>query len=97
MEDLGEVGSIEQFGSSARDRVCIEPLISAPGNEEVIGWGPNENDDPIEARLREFAVDDIRGNEGITNPPTGGGVEVMILSIIQELTTSVRAKMQGHK
>lgn len=50
IEDLGEVGSIEQFGSSARDRVCIEPLISGPNDDEIIGWGPNEKDDPMEAR-----------------------------------------------
>jgi hypothetical protein len=80
IEDLGEVGSIEQFGSSARDRVCIKPLISAPGNDEVMG--PNEKDDPIEARLREFAVDGSRGIAETTNPPTGGGVEVIVQSII---------------
>lgn len=56
-EDLGELGSMERFGSSARGRLCVEPLISAAENEEMIGCGPNENDDPIETRLRELAVD----------------------------------------
>lgn len=82
-EDLGELGSIERFGSSARGRP--EPLISAAENEEMIGCGPNEKDDPIETRLRELAVDGRRGICGTTKAPAGGGVEVMLQSILLRL------------
>lgn len=72
---------MERFGSSARGRLCVEPLISAAENEEMIGCGPNEKDDPIETRLRVFVVDGRRGICGTTKAPAGGGVEVILQSI----------------
>lgn len=58
--------------------------------------GPNEKDDPIEARLREFAVDGRRGIAGTTNPPTGGGVEVIVQSIISGVCHK-RTREQKYK
>jgi hypothetical protein len=69
---------MERFGSSARGRLCVEQLISAAENEEMIGCGPNEKEDPIETRLRELAADGRRGIGGTTKVPAGGGVEVIL-------------------
>ena len=74
-DDLGELGSMERFGSSAYGR-GREGLLMSPVNELTMGCSPREKEDPIELLFRD--VWGKRGTGGITNVPAGGGVEAIV-------------------